>query len=61
MSRFVVTLTNGEQEAFTLVSSNYSYTVDEWSYRVKDGLLIIWQGRDKTVFPLTSVLKWEVR
>ena len=59
-SKLVVTLQSGEQETFDLINSNYSYTYEQWSYRVDDNLLVIWQGSRKTVFPLSSVLKWEV-
>jgi hypothetical protein len=59
--RLIVTLLDGTTQEFKLISGNYSYTYDEWRYDVRDGLLRIIQGTDVTTFPLTSVLRWDIR
>lgn len=58
--KLIVTLNDGSTEEFTL-ASNYTYSGNEWRYDIRDGLLRIIQGSEVTTFPLTSVIRWNVR
>lgn len=54
--KLIVTLNDGTKEESSLHPSSYGR---EWTFRVSDGVLRVFQDRDVTTYPLTSVVKWE--
>ena len=54
-----VTTDSGAREDFDLIDRNYS-GMNDYTYKLMDGCLWVFQGHDTHVFPLVSVRKFEV-